>query len=163
MIRNLLLVAALVLSPVAAQAGAPAVVSGGPRVGLSSDSGTDQIVLGGQLSLPEFAPDWSFVPSLELGFGDDASVIALNFDALYHLRFADSDWRPYLGGGLGVGFVSVDLPPPYHDASDTVVGVNAVMGFSVPTNSGDHWFAELRLGLGDLPDLKIIGGFNFKM
>jgi len=163
MLKKLLVVGALVLLPVAAYAASPVVTSFGPRVGVSIDP--DQIVLGGQLSVAEFAPDWSFDPSIELGLGDDVTVVAFNLDAFYHLRMKGSEWRPYVGGGLGVAFSSWDAPPGVRDHSDTDVGLNLVGGFSLPAGSGDHWFAEMRFGIGggegDLPTFKIIGGYNF--
>ena len=159
MLRRLLVVGALALLPLVAHAASPTVTAFGPRVGASIDP--DQLVLGGQLSLQEFAPDWSFDPNLELGFGDDLTVIAFNLDAYYHLRLSGSDWRPYLGGGLGVNFISWDEPFGARDRSDTEVGLNLVAGFSIPAGSGDHWFTELRFGVGDIPTLKIMGGFNF--
>jgi len=159
MIRRLLVVGALALLPLVAHAASPAVTAFGPRFGASVDP--DQLVVGGQLSLQEFAPGWSFDPNLELGFGDHETVIAFNLDAYYHLRLSGSDWRPYLGGGLGVNFISWDAPFGTHDHDDTEPGLNLVAGFTIPTGSGDHWFTELRFGLGDIPTLKIMGGFNF--
>jgi hypothetical protein len=159
MLKRLLVVGVLVLLPVAARAASPTVAALGPRAGVSIDP--DQIVFGGQLSLREFAPDWSFDPNLELGFGDDLTAIAINLDAYYHMRLTDSDWRPYLGGGLGVDFFSWDAPPGFRDHSDTEIGLNAVAGFTIPAGSGNHWFTELRFGIGDIPTLKIMGGFNF--
>ena len=160
MLRKLLLSGALVLLPVAAQA-ATAVTSAGPRFGVSISP--DQFVFGGQLAIQEFAPNWSFHPSFELGVGDDQTVIAPNFDVYYRLHLAGSEWQPYVGGGIGLAFVSEDRPFPYRDRNETGVGLNAVFGFNIPTNSGNQWFTELRLGIGDIPSLKVMGGFNFKM
>jgi hypothetical protein len=160
MLRKLLLVGALALVPVAAQAAAT-VVSAGPRVGVSLSP--DQFVFGGQLSLREFAPDWSFDPNLEIGFGDHEETIAPNFDVLYHLRLSGSDWRPYVGGGLALTFVSEDRPFPDRDANQTDVGLNAVIGITAPTDRGSRWFAEMRFGLGDVANLKVVGGLNFKL
>jgi hypothetical protein len=159
MLRRLLVVGALALLPVVAHAAPPVVTAFGPRAGASVDP--DQLFVGGQLSLQEFAPNWSFDPSLELGFGDDLTDIAFNLDAFYHLRLKGSDWRPYLGAGLGVNFISWDAPFGTRDRSDTEVGLNAVAGFTIPAGSGDHWFTELRFGIGDIPTLKIVGGYNF--
>jgi hypothetical protein len=161
MTAKLLLAGTLVLLSIATLAAhaSPAVTAFGPRAGASIDP--DQFVVGGQLALQEFAPNWSFDPNLELGFGDNLTDIAFNLDAYYHLRLSGSDWRPYLGGGLGVNFVSWDAPLGEHDRSDTEVGLNAVAGFDIPAGAGDHWFTELRFGIGDIPTLKIMGGFNF--
>ena len=161
MIRKLLLAGALVLLslPAPAAHASPAVTVVGPRFGFSVDP--DQVVLGGQLSVREFAPDWSFDPNLELGFGDDETTIAFGLEAHYHLRLSGSEWRPYVGGGLGVDFASWDAPLGVNDHSHTYVGVNAVAGVAIPAGAGRQGFAELRFGLGDLPTLKIMGGMNF--
>jgi hypothetical protein len=159
MSKNLLLVGLFLLLPVAAPAAPALEMEFGPRAGISVSP--DQVFAGGQLSLSGFAPDWSFDPSLELGFGDDLTVIAVNLDGLYHLRLRGSDWRPYVGGGLGLAFASWDAPPGLRDHNDSDVGLNAVLGFRAPAGARHHWFTELRLGITDLPDLKVTGGFLF--
>ncbi len=160
MLKNWLVIGALALVPVAAHAQAM-VTSAGPRGGLSMNP--DQIALGGQLSLRGFAPDWSFDPNFELGFGDGVQVVQLDLDARYHMRLEGSEWRPYVGGGLGIAFASVDNAPGFADNSDTGAGLNLVGGFIIPTRSANEWFLELRLGVGDIPDLKIMTGVNFRL
>ena len=153
--------ALLALAAPIAHADAIRITGAGPRGGLSITP--DQLVLGGQLSM-SVAPEWSVDPNLELGFGDGESDWGVNVDAFYHARLANSDWRPYVGGGIGINTVSVDLPAPFRDITDTGLGLNAVVGFTIPSKSGHLWFTELRLGLGDLmPDLKLIGGINLNL
>ena len=160
MTRKSLWAAALVLLlPALAPAATTVTVDPGVRAGLSISP--DQFVFGGQLSFHNLAPDWTFDPGLELGLGDDVTVVAFNLDALYHMRLASSDWRPYAGGGLGLVSASWDAPPGVRDHSDNEIGLNAVLGFRVPTSAGQHWFTEMRIGIGDLPDLKVVGGFSF--
>ena len=132
----------------------------GPRVGFSVNP--DQFVVGGHLSTG-FAPGWTLNPSVEAGFGDHATVVALNFDAQYHFDIQGSNWSPYLGAGLGVDFVSVDVPAPFADLHDTVTGLNLIVGTSIPTQGSQHLFSELRIGAGDsaMPDLKGVFGWNF--
>ena len=138
----------------------------GPRAGFSVDP--DQVVVGGHLSA-SFAPEWTFNPSLEVGFGDHATVTALNFDAEYHFRVRNSSWTPYVGGGLGVNFVSVHVdrvfPASSFDVNDTVTGLNIIVGTGFPPASGQKFFTEMRLGAGDsaMPELKGIVGWNFKI
>ena len=60
-----------------------------------------------------------------------------------------------------MNFVSWDAPLGTRDDSDTQVGLNLVAGLTIPARSGDHWFTELRFGVGDIPTLKIMGGYNF--
>lgn len=128
----------------------------GPRVGLSIDP--DQLVLGGQMIIGELAPDLTFDPSLEFGFGDNVTVIAMNADLHYHFTLEGTAWRPYAGGGIGLNFIDVD-----GGGSDTEVGLNLIGGAGVPTQSGNRFFGELRLGLGDIPEIKLLAGWNFKI
>ena len=134
----------------------------GPRVGFSVNP--DQFVVGGHLSTG-FAPGWTLNPSVELGFGDNATVTALNFDAEYHFDIQRSNWSPYLGAGLGVDFISIDVPAPFSDVHDTVTGLNLIVGTTIPTASSQHLFSELRIGTGDsaIPDLKGVFGWNFAL
>jgi hypothetical protein len=135
------------------------VLAGGLRLGFSVDP--DQIVFGGQLQVGPVAPQLTFDPSLDLGFGDDVTTIAMNFDLHYHFLLEDSDWRPYVGPGIGIAFYEFDRQPPFSDDSDTEVGGNIVLGTDVRTRAGNDFFGEFRLGLGDIPDLKLMVGWNF--
>lgn len=161
MLRRLLLVLALG-ALFAAPAHAQAVVGGaGPRVGFST--GPDQLVFGGQLIIGEIAPSLTFDPSLEFGFGDDVSTIAVNFDLHYHFVVSGSNWRPYAGGGVAVVFYDFDTNRFGVDDTQTEVGGSLVLGAGVPTQSGNRFFGEMKLGLGDVPDLKMLVGWNFKI
>uniref|UniRef100_A0A832MNM7 Outer membrane protein beta-barrel domain-containing protein n=1 Tax=Eiseniibacteriota bacterium TaxID=2212470 RepID=A0A832MNM7_UNCEI len=134
----------------------------GPRVGLSSDP--DQLVLGGQLDLGELAPDITFTPNLEFGFGDDFLVVAVNGDLHYHFLIQGSQWRPYVGGGLGINFIDWDAPAWYRgDTSETEVGANLILGAIVPTRTGSRFFTEMKFGIGDIPEFKWLVGWNFGM
>lgn len=163
-IRRLMLVVCAVaaLVPAAAHAQGRLTNAIGPRIGISMDP--DQLVLGGQLDLGELAPDLTFAPNLELGFGDDITTIQINGDLHYHFLVQGSAWRPYVGGGLGVAFYSFDAPPGFQgDDSQTEVGLNIIGGAIVPTRAGSRFFAELKLGIADLPDIKILAGWNFNL
>lgn len=160
MIRKILLACALTAMIPAAAHAQSLTNAYGPRLGFSTDP--DQIVLGGQLDLGELAPDLTLTPNLELGFGDDITTIQLNGDLHYHFVVSGSAWRPYVGGGLGVAFYSFDAPPGFQgDDSQTEIGLNIIGGAIVPTRSGSRFFTELKLGIADLPDLKILVGWNF--
>jgi len=160
MLRRLVLVFALG-ALFAVPAHADAVLGGaGPRVGFSINP--DQLVFGGQLIIGEVAPDLTFDPSLEFGFGDHATVIAANFDMHYHFVVSGTAWRPYAGAGLGINFIEVDNRFG-EDFSDTEVGGNLILGAGIPTQAGNRFFGEMKFGLGDIPDLKVLVGWNFKI
>ncbi len=159
--KGILIAGALAaLLPTAALAANASVTGYGPRIGLSVDP--DQLTFGGQLHVGEIAPSLTFDPNLEIGLGDHITTIQPNFDLQYHFDIANSVWKPYAGGGLGIAFYSWDAGGP-GGSSDTSVGGNLVVGAEAPTRSGDRFFGELRFGLGDLPSLKIMVGWNFKM
>jgi hypothetical protein len=162
MLKRLLLVGALGAA-LAAPAQAQTVVGGiGPRVGFSVDP--DQLVLGGQAIIGEIAPKLTFDPSLEFGFGDNVTVVAVNFDLHYHFDVQGAAWRPYAGAGVGLDFQSVDNGAFQNgNSSDTAIGGSLILGAGVPTQSGNRFFSELKLGLGDIPTLKVLVGWNFKI
>jgi hypothetical protein len=164
MLRKWIFVCALAaLVPAAAHAQGTLTTAVGPRLGFSSGpSSLDQIVVGGQVELGEIAPDLTLTPNLELGFGDDFTIIQLNGDVHYHFTVSGSAWRPYVGGGLGLAFISFDAPPGFNgDDSSTEAGLNIIGGAIVPTQSGSRFFTELKLGIGDIPDLKVLVGWTF--
>src|SRR5262245_7666075 len=78
----------------------------GPRVGISSNP--DQLVVGGQIVISPIAQNISFEPDVELGFGDDVTLVAINGDFHYNFQLSGSDWTPYAGFGIGVNFFEVD-------------------------------------------------------
>jgi opacity protein-like surface antigen len=154
-------VAILAFAPRPAAAASAMVATGiGPRIGFSS--GPDQLVFGGQLTFGEVAPNLSFDPNLEIGVGDNATLIGFNFDLHYHFD-TNTTWRPYAGGGVGINYISVDRPAPFDNATDPEYGGQVIVGAGAPTRSGNRFFGELKLGLGDVPDLKMVVGWNFKM
>jgi hypothetical protein len=161
--RLVVLCALCALLPISAYAAGAAVTSYGPRVGFSTSP--DQLVVGGQLSVGNVTPEITFDPNVELGFGDNATLIAFNLDLHYHFDISGSNWSPYVGAGVGINFISIDLPPGVSaDNSFTKVGGQLIGGASVPTASGNKFFGELKLGLGDsaIPDMKLLVGWNFK-
>ena len=160
MIRRLAVILfVLLVLPVAARS-ATAMESIGPRIGVSVDPG--QILFGGQAVVSEVAPRVEFVPSAEIGLGDQQTNVAFNMDFDYRLAIEGSEWTPYVGGGIGLDFASFDRPGPVRDDSETNVGATFILGATAPTRSGSKFFTEFRLGLGDLPSLKIMAGWNFR-
>jgi hypothetical protein len=128
----------------------------GVRGGLTVDP--DQGHVGLHLNAGNFAPKVRFQPSLEVGFGSDRIVTAINVDAFYH--FNEQGWSPYLGGGLGVAVIGRDRGR--NDGDDDVnveAGVNLVGGFE--WGDADKYLLEARAGIGDIPDFKLTIGINF--
>lgn len=160
MIRRLALALALAaLVPAAARAGA--FQTFGPHIGFST--GPDQVVFGGQLQMGDIAPQIDFVPGVDVGFGDDATVVSLNGDFHYRFVVEGMTWQPYAGGGVAIHFISFDNPGPLSDRSFTRAGGTIVGGADVPTKGGSRFFVEGKIGLGDGPDFKAMAGWHFKL
>lgn len=155
----LLVLVTIALTPAASRAATAGPVDQGigPRVGFST--GPDQFVFGGQATFGPIVQDLTFDPSLELGFGDNTTTVAGNFDLHYHFHLSNSRWMPYAGAGATIINYSNDAP----EGSHTEGGGSLIVGAGAPTPSGNRFFGELKFGLGDVPDLKLMVGWNFKM
>jgi hypothetical protein len=151
---------ALMLSPSFTQA-SPDTESGfsgwGPRVGLSVNP--DQIYFGAHLDFGNFARHVRFQPNVELGFGDDMKLFAINAEAAYRFTSTWEAWSPYLGGGFGANIKSVDHAGG--NSSQTDLGVNLLGGIEKGLADGDRFFIEAKVSLNDMPDLKVAIGWTF--
>ena len=38
-----------------------------------------------------------------------------------------------------------------------------ILGAGIPTQAGNRFFGEMKFGLGDIPTLKLLVGWNFKI
>ena len=158
--RLIALTLAAMLVPAAAQA-ANSFSTWGPHVGFTTDP--SQVVFGGQLEMGNVAPQIDFVPSVDLGFGDSATLVSLNGDFRYRIAITGSAWQPYAGAGVAVHFYSWDSNVIGHGSSETLGGGSLLFGADVPTEAGNRFFVEGKFALGDGPTFKVTAGWNFKM
>jgi opacity protein-like surface antigen len=145
----------------------------GPRVGVTLDP--DQIHFGAHVDFGNFAEHIRFQPNVEVGIGDNLTIVALNFEGAYRFSSRWDVWTPYAGGGLGINFVSFDndhdhaegafAAGPMHDVegddSSTDIGLNLLGGIEKGLKNGHRFFLEGKLGLADSPDLKFTAGWTF--
>lgn len=130
----------------------------GPRLGISINP--DQFYFGGHLDIGNLARHVRFQPNAELGFGDHVKLFTLNAEAAYRFYSAWNVWTPYVGGGIGMNFKTVDLPRGGHD-STTDLGINVLGGIERGLASGDRFFIEAKFSLDDVPDAKFGIGWTF--
>lgn len=156
----IILSGALAAQPAAAQGEQFEISRYGPRIGFSSNP--DQFTIGAFAGLGELAPHLSMRPSADLGFGDHLFSFIFNADLAYSFTIGSAA-VPYAGGGLGVGYYKFDVPDGVVgvDDSTTEVGINLFGGVEMDLGDYKNGFAELRLGIDDLPDLKITVGIGF--
>jgi hypothetical protein len=129
----------------------------GLRGGFTFDP--DQIHVGAHATFGEFFTNGFFVPNVEIGFGNDATLIAINPELVYRFS-SQSEWGFYAGGGLGINIYNWD-DDGHGDGSNTDLGVNILGGARRGLSSGNDLFLELKLGLIDSPDAKITIGVTF--
>ena len=123
----------------------------GIRGGVSMDP--DQVYVGGHYETGPLVDRLHFKPNLELGFGDDVTLVAVNFEFVYKF-LTRRNWTLYAGGGPAINFYSFDDI----DDGDTEPGFNAMFG--AETSNG--LFFEVKLGAIDSPDLKFGVGWTFR-
>jgi hypothetical protein len=136
---------------------ATAAIPWGGRAGLSVSP--DQFAIGAHAWVVEPIPAWYIQPTLEFGFGDNVTTFAINGDFLYTFPKIQSDWAIYAGAGLGFANYSFDVPAGV-DGSASEFGLNIFGGANRILKNNHRVGAELRVGIGDLPDLKIMGMYT---
>ncbi len=102
-----------------------------------------------------FAPGFDYYPGL-----DGASFFVMDFDA--HYPFQAKGISPYIGAGMYVSRISVDIPA-FGNVSDTNVGLNLKGGASFGTSSKVRPFTEARLRMGNGSTLILKGGLSIQL
>jgi hypothetical protein len=124
--------------------------------------GPDQVHVGVHMNGGELFNDGWFIPNVEIGFGDNVTLVAINPELVYKFnKRSHADWGFYIGAGLGLNILSWDEDNAGHDHSDTDLGLNILGGMSRKLSAGNDFFLELKLGVGDSPDGKVTAGFTF--
>lgn len=124
----------------------------------------DQVHVGVHMNGGELFTDGWFIPNVEVGFGDNMTLIAVNPELVYKFnKRSSSDWGFYIGAGLGLNFSSWDNDYDNGDGdnSETELGVNFLGGMSRKLSAGNDLFFELKLGAADSPEAKVTVGLTF--
>ena len=136
---------AIAATPAQAQTIAP-----GIQGGVSLDP--DQFYFGGHLETSALVNRVHFRPNVEVGIGDDLTLIAANMEFVY--KFSSSRaWNLYAGGGPALNIFMVD-----NVDSETEAGFNALVGLE----SSRGLFFEFKLGVADSPDFKFGVGYTWR-
>ena len=125
----------------------------GIRGGISIDP--DQFYFGGHLETGPLVDRLHFRPNVEVGIGEDLTVIAANMEFVY--KFSRSrGLNLYAGGGPALNIFMFDGPGD-NDA-ETEAGFNVLVGAETPKGL----FFEFKMGLIDSPDLKFGVGYTWR-
>ncbi len=130
----------------------------GARVGLSSSP--DQFVFGVQSSFGKAggaAGTADFVPSVDLGFGDNFTSLLINGDLRWYLmRLPETGIKFYGAAGPTVAYYSAK-----GGGTATEIGLSLTAGARIPMKGYRSYNVEVRFGFGDIPDLKVILALMF--
>ncbi len=134
----------------------------GPRVGLADEP--DQVVVGAHFDFGEFSTSVAFRPNVELGLGDDRTILAVTAPAHYRWdRLRDTDVVPYAGAGVSAAIVNRDdRPGKKGDDTDFEFSLRAIGGAEFPLKNERSFFVEISLAIGDPHDIQAIVGWNLR-
>jgi hypothetical protein len=141
----------LAATPVYAQSHA------GIRAGVSGNP--DQFFFGGHVETSPLAEHLTFRPNVEVGVGNDTTLLAFNFEFAYWVPMQKRHpWSLYFGGGPAANLYSFGGGGPGRRNSDLTGGFNALVGIQ----HREGLFTELKVGAIDSPTVKFTVGYVFK-
>lgn len=115
----------------------------------------DQFVLGAQAELGQVKIA-RFAPSLNAGFGDNLTIFALNGDVRLYLSPPKTTFAVFLGGGPTLAMIDFE-----GGDTDTEIGLSLVGGLKAAMGRSNAYTLEGRLGLGDIPEFRLLVGILF--
>jgi len=121
----------------------------GVQAGVSVDP--DQFFFGGHVETSPLVDRVRFRPNVDIGLGDDVTLIAFNFDFTYAFT-ANRPWNLYAGAGPAINWFD----------SDTDSEAEAGFNFLVGARHRNGMFFEMKIGVMDSPDLKFGVGYTFR-
>jgi hypothetical protein len=122
----------------------------GVRAGVSGDP--DQFYFGGHVETKPLIDRLTFRPNLEIGLGDNTTLVAGNIEFAYWIPIRNKPFQVYLGGGPAI------IIGDRNDDTDVGGGFNILVGLQ----HRGGLFTEFKVGFADSPDIKFGVGFVFK-
>ena len=140
----------------------------GIRGGFALDP--ELVMLGAQARFGPFFNGVAFQPSLEFGFGELTTLIAVNLDGMYRLPGAGASarWATFVGGGPAFNFSKRSFSTEGEDVeneedrfsfSDLTADAGLNLFIGVQSRSG--MFIELRSTAYSSPHMRFTFGYNF--
>ena len=121
----------------------------GAQVGVSLDP--DQFYFGGHLQTPPVVDRLHFRPNVEIGVGDDITLVGFNMEFVYRFP-TQRAWGLYAGGGPALNVIKT------RGDTHSEGGFNIVVGMA----HRDGLFVELKGGAMDSPNFKLGVGYVFR-
>jgi hypothetical protein len=121
----------------------------GVRAGVSVDP--EQFYFGGHLQTPPLVDRLRFRPNIEVGLGDDVTLVAFNFEFAYFFP-SRQPWQLYAGAGPALVLIDTDADTDVEGGFNFLIGVEHRQGL----------FFEFKVGAIDSPDLKFGVGYSWR-
>ena len=113
----------------------------------------DQFYGGGQYEVGPVVDRVWLQPNADLGWGNGATLVAINFDITYHKPLQRNGiWSAYVGGGPAINWYRLDA------YSATEMGVGVVAGLM----HSNHVFTDFKVGFFDSPQFRVGIGYAFR-
>lgn len=125
----------------------------GFQLGVSGDP--NQFYLGGHVETEPLYEELRFRPNVEVGFGDDETLVALNLEFIYPIELRSGP-SVYVGAGPAINIA--DRRRPTDDDTSVEPGFNFLGGMSFM----EGYFAEIKVGVIDSPEFKFGVGYTFR-
>jgi hypothetical protein len=130
---------------------ASAQVAPGLRAGVSVDP--DQVYVGAHIETGPLVERLVFRPNAEVGFGDNVTLAAFNFEFVWKFPERTGQWGFYAGGGPAINLYQVSGP-----GDDAKPGFNFLGGLE----NRRGLFFEFKVGADNSPDFKFGVGVTFR-
>jgi hypothetical protein len=132
----------------------------GFRIGVATEP--DQAVGGVQFDLGEIVRRLHLEPNLELGVGDDHTVLSGTVPVHYRFDAGAANVEPFAGGGVALAYIDRDLPRRSRgDDQDVEIALKLIGGLDWPLSSGRRFRLELDLHAGDIYDAQMMASWSF--
>jgi len=128
----------------------------GVRAGASGSPG--QFYAGLHYESEPFADQLRFRPNLEVGVGDNQTLVALNFEFAYYIPLDGSRGRARNAWSLYVGAGPALVIDRFTNNTNTGGGFNILIG----AQHREGFFTELKVGMIDSPGVKFGVGYTFR-
>lgn len=127
----------------------------GAQVGVSGSP--TQFYLGAHYDTGYLFEHLSFRPNLNVGFGDNQTLVAANFELAYWFPNRKQPYSIYVGAGPALNIFRYDL-------SDGTTTTSAKPGFNVLVGAEHRngLFAEFKVGFIDSPSVRFGVGYTWR-
>ena len=122
----------------------------GVRAGVSGDP--SQFYVGVHYESAPILDNLRFKPNVEIGFGDDRTLVGLNLEFAYAIPLTNSPWNLILGAGPALNISR------FKGDSNAQGGFNILLGLQ----HSRGLFTELKVGAIDSPGVKVGVGYTFR-